>query len=117
MDVKIQVSRGDDVAEFAALWEWLRGERALTGAVRAVRRQPGETELGGAFDLVTVALGSGGAGVVLANSLVAWLQARRRTITITVTTAKGSITVTGPESEDSVVMPLLLEILRTPDER
>jgi hypothetical protein len=67
---EIQISRGDDVTEFVALREWLHGERALTGLVRAARRQPGETELGAALDLLTVALGSGGAGVVLAKSLV-----------------------------------------------
>jgi hypothetical protein len=43
----IQISGGDNIAEFAALWEWLRGERALTGLVRPVRGQLGETELGG----------------------------------------------------------------------
>jgi Effector Associated Constant Component 1 len=116
VEAEIQISQGDDVTEFAALREWLRGERALTGLVRAARRQPGETELGAAFDLLTVALGSGGVGVVLAKSLVTWLPTRRPTIAITVTTAKGSVTVTGPELKDSAVMTLLLEVLRANDE-
>lgn len=116
MEAEIQISQGDDVTEFAVLREWLRSERAITGLVRAARRQPGETELGAAFDLLTVALGSGGIGVVLANSLVTWLRTRRPTIAITVTTAKGSVTVSGPELKDSAVMTLLLEVLRANDE-
>jgi hypothetical protein len=116
VEAEIQISQGGDVTEFTALREWLRGERALTGPVRAVRRQPGETELGGAFDLLTVALGSGGAGAVLAKSLVTWLQTRRPSISITVTTAKGSVTLEGNQLQESDVMPLLLEVLRTRDE-
>jgi hypothetical protein len=116
VEAEIQISQGDNVTEFAGLREWLHGERALSGLVRAPRRQPGETELGAAFDLLTVALGSGGVGVVLAKSLVTWLQTRRPTIAITVTTAKGSVTVTGPELRDSAVMQLLIEVLRPNDE-
>jgi Effector Associated Constant Component 1 len=71
VEAEIQISQVDDVTEFAALRKWLHDERALTGLVRAVRRQPGETELGAAFDLLTVALGSSGVGVL-------WLDASPR---------------------------------------
>lgn len=43
MEAEIRISRGDDVVEFASLREWLRGERALIGAVRPVHRPPGES--------------------------------------------------------------------------
>jgi hypothetical protein len=40
--------------------------------------------MGGALDVLVVALGSGGAGAVLAQTLVAWLSGRRADVTVTV---------------------------------
>jgi hypothetical protein len=116
MEAEIRISRGDEVAEFAALWGWLQGERALAGAVRPVHRRPAETELGGAYDLLGVALGSGGAGVALARSLATWLQTRRPGVAITVTSPSGSVTVEAHQVKDGDVLPLLQEILRARDE-
>jgi hypothetical protein len=116
MEAEIRISRGDDVIEFAALWGWLKGERALTGAIRAARRPPAETELGGAYDLLAVALGSGGAGVTLAKSLTTWLQTRRSNVAITVTSPSGSVTLEAHQVKDGDVLPLLNEILRARDE-
>jgi hypothetical protein len=67
VEAEIQICHGDLVSEFASLWEWLRGERALAGAIRAVPRPPTEDELGGVLDVLAVTLGSGGAGVTLAR--------------------------------------------------
>lgn len=116
MEAEIRISQGDEITEFTSLWEWLSGERALTGAIRAVRGRPAETELGGAFDLLAVALGSGGAGVTLAKSLAIWLQTRRPDVTITVTSPSGSVTVKAHQVRDGDVLPLLQEVLRGRDE-
>jgi hypothetical protein len=116
VEAEIRVSQGDAVAEFSSLQEWLRGERALAGTVRAVPGQPAETELGAAFELLAVALGSGGAGATLAKSLITWLQTRRPGVKITVTTESGSVALEARQVKDSDVMPLLLEVLRTRDE-
>lgn len=116
MDAEIRISQGDGITEFASLSEWLRGERTLAGAVRAVRWDPGETELGGAFELLVVVLGSGGAGATLAKSLVTWLQTRRQSVRITVTTASGSVSVDARQVKDGDVLPLLREVLGTRDE-
>jgi hypothetical protein len=116
VDAEIRISRGDGIAEFASLSEWLRGERTLAGGVRAIRGDPGETDLGGAFELLVVALGSGGAGATLAKSLVTWLQTRRPSVRITVTTASGSVSLDAHQVKDGDVMPLLREVLGTRDE-
>jgi hypothetical protein len=91
MEVLISVSGGDEVQEIADLWSWLRTQRELTGAIREVRSAPEATDLGGAVDVLMVALGSGGAGVVLVQSLTAWIRTRRATITLTVKTAAKTI--------------------------
>jgi hypothetical protein len=117
VEAEIRISQGDAVAEFTSLREWLRGERALAGAVRAIPRQPAETELGGAFELLAVALSSGGAGATLAKSLITWLQTRRPGVKITVTSRSGNITLEARQVKDSDVMPLLREVLGTRDER
>jgi hypothetical protein len=113
MEAEIQISGGDDIAEFAALREWLLGERALSGAIRPVRGKPAETELGGAYDLLAVALGSGGAGVALARSLTAWLRTRRPDISVTVTSSSGKVTLDARRVKNDDVMPLLQEVLGT----
>jgi hypothetical protein len=116
VEAEIRISDGDVTAEFISLREWLRGERALAGVVRAIPRQPAETELGGAFELLAVALGSGGAGATLAKSLIAWLQTRRAAVKITVTSRSGSVTLEARQVKDGDVMPLLQEVLGVRDE-
>jgi Effector Associated Constant Component 1 len=116
MDAEIRISGGDEVAEFAALWAWLRGERALTGTVSAVQRAPAESELGGVFDVLAVSLGSGGAGVALARSLVTWLQTRRSDVRITVTSSAGKVEFEAHRVKDSDALLLLQEMLSGQDE-
>lgn len=117
MEAEIRIAQGDAVVEFTSLYDWLRGERALAGAVRAVPRPPAETELGGAFEILAVALGSGGVGATLAKSLITWLQTRRPSVKVTVTSKSGSVTLEARQVRDSDVMPLLHEVLGTSDER
>jgi hypothetical protein len=111
MDAQIRVVGGDEVEATASLWEWLRGERGLAGLVRAVPRAPREGELGGAFDALAVALGSGGVGVVLARSLVAWLQSRRPEVTVTVETDAGTVKVDARNLKPGDALPLLERVL------
>jgi hypothetical protein len=111
MDAQIRVSSGDEAAVLADLWEWLRYERALAGRVRAVRRPPSDGELGGALGLLVVAFGSGGAGAALAKSLAAWLQTRRPSVAVTVTTADGTVTVNAQHLSQGEVMTVLQHIL------
>ncbi|HEX6361108.1 effector-associated constant component EACC1 [Actinophytocola sp.] len=92
MDATIQVS-GDDGTELSALWDWLRKERALAGSLRAQPRSAVDGQLGGAFEVLSVAVGSGGAVAVLAHSLTAWLRTRKSDITVTVKTATRSVSI------------------------
>ncbi len=89
--------------------------------MRSVQRPPGEGELGGAFDLLAVALGSGGAGAALVRSLTVWLQTRRPDVVITVTSPTGSVTLDANRIKDASVLPLLEQVLeqvlRERDER
>jgi hypothetical protein len=53
----IEVSGEDGSAEFGGLWEWLRQERSLTGSVQARPKAAADGELGGAYEVLSVALG------------------------------------------------------------
>lgn len=85
VDALIGVDGGDQAAELIALAGWLRGERQLQGAVQLVRGGSGDTGLGGGLDVLSVAVGSGGVGVALAQSLAAWLRTRRSDVKVTIT--------------------------------
>ncbi|MFC8720073.1 hypothetical protein [Kitasatospora sp. NPDC057198] len=92
--IQIRLSGDDAIGETAALWEWLRGEDRLRGLVRAVASPPVEGELGGAVDLLQVAVGTTGVAGVLARSLTVWLRTRRSHVRVTVTRSGGDDTTT-----------------------
>ncbi|MGW1288217.1 effector-associated constant component EACC1 [Streptomyces sp. NPDC002586] len=85
MEVQVSLSGSATLEEFVSLVQWLRTERALQGLVRTRRRSPREDELGGAFELISVAIGSGGIATALVSSLQAWLSGRRTEQKIAVT--------------------------------
>lgn len=72
-----------------SLADWLNREEALRGRVKAVRRVPGTGKMGAAVELLTVALGSGGAGAVLVRSISAWLTQRRSEVSVSLKDADG----------------------------
>lgn len=111
MDVQIRIVGGDEVTEITDLWAWLRGERDLVGKVRAAGRAPGATELGGATDVLIVALGSGGTGAVLAQSLTTWLRTRRSDVEVSVTTGDTTVTVNAGNIGRDDVLPILGRVL------
>ncbi|MFD9966521.1 hypothetical protein [Amycolatopsis sp. NPDC059020] len=80
---------GGDAAELGALLDWLRHEDALRGRVRLRRAEPRPGEMGGVLDALVVAMGSGGAGAVLARSVSTWFSHRRSEVKLTVTAADG----------------------------
>ncbi|MFE3206110.1 hypothetical protein [Embleya sp. NPDC059237] len=82
IDAVIGISGDDEIGELAALVGWLRAERDLQGSVRVVRKDIAEGELGGGLDVISVAVGSGGVGVALAQSLSAWLRTRRADVRV-----------------------------------
>ncbi|WP_407654767.1 effector-associated constant component EACC1 [Actinomadura luzonensis] len=97
--------------DLVSLTTWLQSQRELQGRIRPVTRPPDSEELGGAVDLLTVALGSGGAlGMVLARALTTWLTNRRSDVSLTITTLTGSVTVEAKRVSDP--LPLLQEVLQ-----
>lgn len=115
MDLQIDISGGDDVREKAALLQWLRTDRRLVRHVRLQRRTPGAEELGGALDVLMVAVGSGGIAAVLAQSLPTWLQSRRPAVKITLTTAAGD-SVELQSTDASQAPQIIEELLRNRDD-
>lgn len=111
MLARIRIDGDDAASEGEQLWGWLRHERGLTGRVERVPRAPGPTDLGGVLDMLTVALGSGGAAAVLAQSLSVWFKTRRPNVTVTVTTEAGTVTVSATDLAHSDVLPLLKQVL------
>ncbi len=113
MDAQIWITGGSG-EEIAALVEWLGGEDELRGRIRAVHGLIGDTELGSVTELLTVALGAGGAGTVLASSLKTWLVTRRTAAKITVKSAGRSVTFDIETLGE--VAPLLEQILKVGDD-
>ena len=113
MDAQIRIVDGAD-GELAALGEWLQDEGELRGRIRTVHGAIGETELGPVVELLTVALGAGGAGTVLASSLKTWLKTRMTTAKIIVKSGGRSVTL-DIQTADKVA-PLLEQILKAGDD-
>jgi len=89
-DLLLSVS-AEDGGVLRSLLDWLRHEDALRGRVRPAQALVRPGEMGaGVFDALEIALGSGGAGAVLAASVSAWLsQPRRADVRLTVTAPDG----------------------------
>lgn len=98
--VLIGVRGSDSVAELASLAQWLRDERDLAGQIRQVPGPTGPTDLGGVLDTLSVALGSGGVGVALAQSLSAWLRTRRSDVKLTITVEGKTIEIDAHQVAD-----------------
>ncbi|MEO3790412.1 hypothetical protein ABGB14_09370 [Nonomuraea sp. B10E15] len=112
MDVQaeLRITSDDAVRDLSSLLTWLQSQRELQGLVRTVRRPPSTGELGGAVELLTVALGSGGVGVVLTRALTVWLTNRKADVNVTVTTEAGTVTLEAKRVDDA--LPLLQEVLK-----
>jgi len=69
--------------------------------------------MGGAFEMLAVAVSSGGAATALARTLTSWLQTRRPDVSVTVTTADRSVTFHASDLDASAVMPMLHQVLNS----
>jgi hypothetical protein len=81
----LRITVADDPDALQSLLDWLRLEDELRGRLRL---EPSSDdiggEMGGLFDVLTIAMGSGGAGAVLARSLSTWLTHRHADVKVTV---------------------------------
>lgn len=108
MEALIQIV-GGDADDVGSLAEWLVGEREFRGAVRTIDSPIEEDQLGSVTELITVALGSGGAGSLLASSLITWLKTRPTQARLVVKSGERSIELDVRTLED--VRPLLEKVL------
>ena len=77
-------------AELATLADWLSREDELRGRSTIERAEAHPGDMGGISEVVIVALGTQGAGTVLAASLSVWIRHRR---------PSADIEVTGPDGQ------------------
>lgn len=113
MEARIGIEKGslDDLHE---LLEWLNDESDLRGRTHIVQGPVAETELGSVPDLLAVTLGSGGAGAILASSLITWLQTRKTIVKVRIEAGGRSIMLDLETIHD--VTPALHKILEMSDD-
>ncbi|WP_206790721.1 hypothetical protein [Amycolatopsis sp. MtRt-6] len=86
MQARIRVTTADSRDRLRPLLTWLRAESELRGRLELTGGAPAPGEMGAVADVLTVALGGGGAAAVLARSLSTWLRQQRSDTTIEITT-------------------------------
>ncbi|MGW3964437.1 effector-associated constant component EACC1 [Amycolatopsis sp. NPDC005003] len=104
MQARIRVTAGDSRDRLRPLLTWLRAENELRGRLELTGAAPAPDEMGAVADVLTVALGGGGAAAVLARSLSVWLRQQRSDTTIEITTdgdGARSVKVTAQRVEDA----------------
>lgn len=109
MRAQIRVDGADRIREFAQLTRFLQSQRELGGAVQPIRGELVDGDLGGAFDVLAVALGSSGAGVALSRALTVWIENLRSDVKVTITWGERSVELDAKRVED--VPGLLREVM------
>ncbi|MEU2585245.1 hypothetical protein ABZ612_20250 [Streptomyces avermitilis] len=117
MELEIRLPAGGSAEEFTSLLQWLRSERDLQGRVSAKRQAPQQEELGGAFELISVAVGSGGIATACVTSLASWLSSRRTEQSVSVTVDGKSVEIVRNGTRPVEEAELLRLIKQTLDER
>ncbi|MFD8421711.1 hypothetical protein [Streptomyces sp. NPDC059466] len=81
----LQITVADDPDTLQSLYDWLQLEDELRGRLHLAPSSAGTGgEMGGLLDVITIAMGSGGAGAVLSGSLSTWLANRHSDVKVTV---------------------------------
>ncbi len=89
VEARISVEGDDAFSVLGDLYDWLGREDELRGRVRFQRAPAGPHEMGAVAEIITVAVGAGGAATVLGSSLTTWLAQRKSDVRIKVTGASG----------------------------
>jgi hypothetical protein len=104
----------DDADDLRALESWLNEERELRGYVTCAEAPDHARDLDGVVEVLTVPIGNGAAGVVLASSLVSWL--RNNSTSAKVTVVRGYLKVTLDPATMARVLPMLERLLEPDDD-
>ncbi|HEX5120579.1 MAG TPA: hypothetical protein VFW65_35820 [Pseudonocardiaceae bacterium] len=81
------IHRDDQAHELIA---WLRREDRLRGRVQLSPTTIGPGQMGSVTDTIAIAMGTGGAGTVVARALVAWVSHRTTDVKLTLTRPEGT---------------------------
>lgn len=105
--------RPDDLVQ---LLDWLRHDDALRGRVQPQSPQIRDGHMGDPYEVLTVAVSSGGIAAALARSLTVWLTNLRSDVTITVTRANGdNIALDAKRVKSTDVLQDIQKLIDTPD--
>jgi hypothetical protein len=107
----------DSFVELSSLHGWLAGGESLRGRVTIERPDGDGTTMGWLADVVTVAVGNGGAVTALAGSLATWLVSRRSHVKIKVTGPDGrcvEVDVRQARGDQAAVEAMLRKVLDEP---
>lgn len=104
----------DDADDLRALASWLNQERELRGHVKWAEAPNRERDLDGVVEVLTVPIGDGAAGVVLASSLITWLRIHGPKAKVTV--VRGYLKVTLDPATMAEMLPMLERLLEPEDE-
>jgi hypothetical protein len=106
VEIRIRiVGAADPQAEVRSLHDWLKTEQDLEPSkVTAISPPVQVGHMGAALDVVTVALGGGGAVSVLAGSLGVWLRNRGTDIRCEITGPQGKIVVDAKRARDPAAL-------------
>ncbi|WP_341514535.1 hypothetical protein AAC389_29840 (plasmid) [Rhodococcus qingshengii] len=84
----IQIS--GNPTDLVLLMEWFRRDEALRGRVQLQASSPHDGQMGGLADVLMVALGAGGVGTALVQSIKAWYTTRHSDLNLKVTLPNGT---------------------------
>lgn len=82
MELRVRLPEESDEKGLLGLRTWLLRDRHLRGRVTLVAAEERDGHLGGVWEAVAVALGSGGAVAVFLQTFSEWLKRRRPDTTI-----------------------------------
>ncbi|MFI9843954.1 hypothetical protein ACIHFD_43450 [Nonomuraea sp. NPDC051941] len=117
MDIALSFVSDHSRADLESLFDWFQGEKELRGRVRWADVPPKPGEMGGAMEVILVAVGSGGFLSVLATSIQTWLaRPRMSSIKIRVRNGNGlEIEIDAQNMNDAKIQELLGKLDSTPE--
>lgn len=101
LEIRIRVDGQQPDDDMRSLHSWLQKEDELRGRVSLLTSPPAVEEMGSFLEGLAVALGSGGAITVLAQSVSMWLTQRHSDITVEVSHGDRTIKVTANRAKDA----------------
>ena len=99
MQILIRLPGDSSGQQLSELRNWLLLEPQLRGRVTIIPKPADADRLGGAWDALAVALGSGGTGAALSGALSSWLSRRRQDTKIEIDRKNKKYTFTNVNSE------------------